>query len=175
MRCLLAVKIHGLRISGAPDYKIEPAFIVFQNSNRSYPINGIADDVPDVCYRSQPNSSMDRQLFPAYFRDRAIRALPKNGTRILFVDNSSVHNNTPELQAALADIRTTLRRFPSNCTHLIQPLDQIVLRSLKVLFRKKWNFKRALISIQSNHNDSRRLPTLENTHTWSLSKNAWTN
>ena len=61
----------------------------------------------------------------------------------MYVDNFAAHDSTIALEAALRAIRTQLHRFPKICRHLIQPLNQIVLRYFKALFRKKWNRKRA--------------------------------
>jgi len=66
-----------VRISGAPEYKIEPALIVFKNQKRSYPIRGVPDNIDGVAYRSQPKGWIDQNLFPEYFKEtKIIEALP---------------------------------------------------------------------------------------------------
>jgi len=62
------------------------------------------------------------------------------------------------LEEACNAIRTSIERFPSNCTHLIQPLDQLVLRAFKSLFRKKLNTRRTELCLENNQTDTGRLP-----------------
>lgn len=42
---------------------IESPFLFLKNPSRSYPIQGIHDNVPGVWYRSQPNICMDSITF----------------------------------------------------------------------------------------------------------------
>ena len=133
-----------MRIAGEINGKIEIPFCVFKNRDRNYPIVGVPDNVPGVRYRTQPKGWMDRALFPEYFSTSAvITALPENRTRTIYVDNCISHDSSIALETVLEAVRTRLHRFPRNCTHLIQPLDQIVLRSFKALFRKTWSQNRA--------------------------------
>ena len=55
-----------VRITGGPDSHIKAPMIIFQNVNRNYPIQGVPDDIPGVCYRTGPKRWMDRQLFPQW-------------------------------------------------------------------------------------------------------------
>lgn len=41
-------------LRGGPNARVEVPMIVFQNDNRSYPIRGLADDVPSATYRTGP-------------------------------------------------------------------------------------------------------------------------
>jgi len=41
-------------ISGGALSSIQVSFMIFQNQNSSYPIRGVPDDIPGVCYRSGP-------------------------------------------------------------------------------------------------------------------------
>ena len=43
-----------VRIRGGKFARLEPAFTIFQNESRNYPIRGIPDDVPGVAYRTNP-------------------------------------------------------------------------------------------------------------------------
>ncbi|RAW43028.1 hypothetical protein PC110_g743 [Phytophthora cactorum] len=45
-----------LKIRGGPSARIDPAMMIFQNQNRSYPIQNVPDDVPSVTYRSGPKN-----------------------------------------------------------------------------------------------------------------------
>ena len=112
-----------MRIAGGPECRLENPMIISQNSQRNYPIRGLQDNIEGVCYRTQPRGYMDSVLFPEHFGEsRAISTLPQNRTRVLFVDSCSAHRVTNEHTEALNSVQTILRRFPSNCTHLMQPL-----------------------------------------------------
>lgn len=64
---------------------------------------------------------------------------------------------TPELLESLLAVRTVLRRFPKNCTHLIQPLDQLILRLFKVEWRKRWDAHKFESIIQGNFTETGRI------------------
>ena len=120
-----------LRISGGRDYKIEPPFLIFINSDRQYPIRGIPDDVPGVAYRTGPKGWMETSIFLEYFRDwRVIKPLHNNRKRVLFVDSCSGHNSTQNLEEALAEINPELHYFPEIFTHLLQPCDSFIIQKI---------------------------------------------
>ena len=56
---------------------------------------------------------------------------------------------SPALLSALDDINTEKLYIPVNCTHLAQPLDRLILRQIKAVFRKKCNQKLVQL-IQTN-------------------------
>lgn len=139
-----------VRLSGGRDSKIESPFMVFQNASRSYPIRGVADNVPGVSYRSGPKGWMDTAIMPQWLRERrAITALPHGRKRILYVDNCSGHNSTDALTAALHDINTEIRYFPPNATHLVQPADSFVIQKIKQAWSTRWEAHKMSL-IQSN-------------------------
>lgn len=139
-----------VRISGGPQCKLEPCMVVFQDKQRNCPISSAPDEISGVCYRTQPKGWMGQQLFPSYFREtRTITAFP-GGVKESCKSILAQHTSTAGLEEALTDIRTSLVRFPKNFTHLIQPLDQLVLRAFKALFRKKWAIERAKINQHTN-------------------------
>ncbi len=132
------------RISGGISGKIEVPFCVFKNRDRNYPIVGVPDNVDGIMYRTQSKGWMNRTLFLQCFATpEFITALPGNRTHIVYVDNCVAHDPKSAFETALNAINTRLERFPRSCTHLIQTLDQMVLRAFKALFRKKSNTKRA--------------------------------
>lgn len=53
-----------VRISGGRQSMIEAPMIIFTNSNRTYPIRGIDDNIPGVCYLTSPKAWIDTTLFP---------------------------------------------------------------------------------------------------------------
>jgi len=148
-----------VRISARNGGRIEVPMVIFMNKDRSYPIGGVPDDVDGVFYRSSPKGWMDQPLFAEYFREeRTITALPDERIRRVYVDRCKVHEETEYLLEALHDIRTNIVRFPANCTHLIQPLDQILLRMLKAAWRRMWEQYRAEMVQQGIFTSTGRVP-----------------
>lgn len=45
-----------------------PAFMIFKNKQRSYPIQGLPDNIPGVAYRTQPEGWMDGTVFLEWVR-----------------------------------------------------------------------------------------------------------
>lgn len=129
-----------VRLSGGRHAAIHPPMLIFKNVNRSYPIRGVEDSVPGVCYRASPKGWMDSQVWSAWLSDtRAITALPAQRQRILYVDNCSSHVFNPTIESQLANIRTTLRKLPPNATNLVQPADSFIIQKVKDAWREKWD------------------------------------
>lgn len=49
-----------VKISGGRRATIEDPMLIFSNSNRSYHIQGLQDNVPGICYGSSPKGWMDQ-------------------------------------------------------------------------------------------------------------------
>jgi hypothetical protein len=64
-----------VRLTGGQCAFIQPPMMIFQSKNRSYPIRGVPDDVPGVCYRTGPKGWNDRTVFPQWMRER--RGIPE--------------------------------------------------------------------------------------------------
>lgn len=137
-----------VRISGGPVAMIHPPMLVFKNQSSSYPIRGVPDNVPGVCYRSGPKGWMDASVWRAWLNEsRAINRLPSNRERVLFVDNCSSHVTNDDVQVSLNNIRTSLRKLPANATNIVQPADSFVIQKIKDAWRKRWdNYKYGLIT-----------------------------
>lgn len=121
-----------VRLSGGLDALIEPPFMVFLNKG-SNPIRGVPDDVKGVAYRTGPNGWMNRKFVPQWLSEqRVIRRLPNQRRLVLFVDNFSVHSTAPDLLEMMYNVRTEVKYFPSNVTHLIQPCDSFLIQKLKL-------------------------------------------
>ena len=102
-----------VRISGGRDAIVEAPFMIFQNANRSYPIQRVPDNLPGVSYRSGPKGGMDRTVFPQYLSGKkVIRPLPHGRKRILFVENCSGHGSSTNLATAFNSINTEVRFTP---------------------------------------------------------------
>lgn len=128
-----------VRLTGGPDARIEAPMLIFKNENRSYPIRGVPDNIPGVCYRSQPKGWMDGELLLEWLSEsRAIKPLPMRQHRVLYVDNCSSHNNNTHVRRQLQAIRTTMQKIPPNATHLLQPADSFIIQKIKDAWRSRW-------------------------------------
>ncbi len=132
-----------VRISGGRRSMIEAPMIIFTNSNRTYPIRGIDDNIPGVCYRTSPKAWIDTTLFPEYFLEpRAYQADLHHRTKLVWLDNCSGHNSTPRLEATLIEKHTVLKFLPPCCTDLCQPADTFVISKIKDAWTKRWEAKK---------------------------------
>lgn len=133
-----------MHVSGVRPGTIETPFLISRNAARSYPIRGVPDDVPGVCYRSGRKGWMDGQVFEEMLNEpRFIRPLPWGGKRIIFVDNVGSHQISPGVQSALKKINCELRFLPPNSTDLTQPCDAFVISTFKTFWRGMWDGKKA--------------------------------
>ncbi|MEM7298840.1 MAG: hypothetical protein AAF391_11305, partial [Bacteroidota bacterium] len=129
-----------VRLTGGVSAMICPPMIIFSNANRSYPIRGVEDSVPGVCYRSSPKGWMDSDTWISWLQEpRAISALPGGVERTLFVDNCSSHILDGNSEAALKKIRTRLLKLPPNSTDLTQPADSFIIQKIKEVWRRLWD------------------------------------
>ena len=126
-------------LSGRRDACIEPPFLVFTNKNRSYPIRGTPDDVAGVAYRTGPKGWMDTQVLSQWLsEERKMKPLENGRRRILLVDNCNGHNETEAMRSSASRIRTEIRYFLPNATHLIQPCDSFVIQKIKRAWTTHW-------------------------------------
>ncbi|KAL3676680.1 hypothetical protein R1sor_026628 [Riccia sorocarpa] len=128
-----------VKVTGGRSARISSPFMIFQNDQCSYPIRGVPDNVPGVSYRSTKKSFMTTDCLVDYYNEgRANWADPGGATKVQWIDNVSSHNLTPEVQAALDNIRTQVRFLPENSTHLIQPCDSFVISKIKDAWTRMW-------------------------------------
>lgn len=132
-----------VRITGGPSAEIRPPFSIFENSQRNYPIQGVADNVPGVSYRTQPKGWMDQRVFLELMDEpRFIAADPYQRKRVVFVDTCGGHNMTNELKAKLDKLNTTSMFLEEKSTDLCHPADSFVIQKIKASWRNKWNQKK---------------------------------
>ena len=138
-----------VRLSGGRDSKVEAPFLVFKNKDRHYPIRGVPDNVDGVAYRTGPKGWIDTTVMPQWLSEqRVIRPLPHDRLRVLYVDNCSGHTNTMELQKACDGIKTQIKYFPPNATHLVQPCDSFVIQKIKRAWSTEWEtYKMQMIKL----------------------------
>lgn len=132
-----------VRVTGGVDAKIYASLMIFSNKDRSYPIRGLVDDVPGVCYRTGPKGWMDHQVFVQWLEEKRANPPDKYGRRkVIFMDNCSGHNDTNESVAALAKLNAEIRKLPANATDLCQPADSFIISKIKDVWRREWERKK---------------------------------
>lgn len=135
-----------VRISGGARAMVETPFMIFKNKDSNYPIRGVEDDIPGVCYRTGPKGWIDRRVMLLWTKEkRALPALPNGQRRVLFLDNCAGHALTDDLKGSLVDINTEVRFFPANATDLLQPADSFVIQKIKTAWRKRWEEHKAIL------------------------------
>ena len=147
-----------VRLSSGRDARVESPFMVFMNKDRNYPIRGTPDDRPDVAYRTGSKGWMDTRVMPEWLSEnRVISALPNGRRRVLLLDKCRGHNNTNALDIATQKIRTCIRCFPANATHLIQACDSFVIQKIKSAWSTRWEiFKMEMVRKNMWKDKSRR-------------------
>ena len=87
-----------VRVTRGVRAEIKAPMAIFTNSNRSYAIRGVVDNIPLVTYRSRPKGWMDTTLFVEYFAEgRCYQGDLYRHMKHIWCDNSSSHNATPAL------------------------------------------------------------------------------
>lgn len=69
---------------------------------------------------------------------RTIDRFPGDLRHVLFVYNCSGHNGTDSQLTAEEKVRTEIRYFPPNFSHLIQPCDSFIIKKLKRGWCSRW-------------------------------------
>ena len=147
-----------MRITGGIASRIETPLIIFPNQSANYPILGLPDNIEGVCYRTSRKGWLTQALFPEYFKEtRVIESLSGGRQRTLYMDSVRVHNETVQLSQSLLLVNTIIKRYRANCTTLVQPLDQMVLRVFKAELRARWENKRAELVLSENFTSTGRV------------------
>lgn len=129
-----------VRISGGVHATIHPPMIIFKNDKCSYPIKGVPDTVPGVCYRTSKKGWMDSVKWMEWLLEaRAIHRMHGDQRRSLFVDNCPSHGLSDEVNEALKTINTVLYKLPPNATDLVQPADSFIIQKIKEVWRRRWD------------------------------------
>ncbi|XP_015925367.2 tigger transposable element-derived protein 2-like [Parasteatoda tepidariorum] len=93
-----------------------------------------------VCYKANKKAWVTQELFIEWFKSEFVQksgahcksvGLPDDCKIVLFLDNCTAHPPAAVLNANNVEIEY----LPPNCTSIIQPLDQGVLRSLKCRYK----------------------------------------
>uniref|UniRef100_A0A3B3SSQ9 HTH CENPB-type domain-containing protein n=1 Tax=Paramormyrops kingsleyae TaxID=1676925 RepID=A0A3B3SSQ9_9TELE len=95
-----------------------------------------------VLYYAQRKAWMDTDIFYKWLRQFDEKYHCQGRKVLLFVDNVSSHKEELQLKA------TTLKFFPPNTTSKLQPMDQGVIKTCKVHYRRRF-LKRLIAEIKS--------------------------
>ena len=147
-----------LRVSGGASAKLHDPFLIFANKASSYPIRGLPDviegkailncnmliDIIGVTYRTSSKGWMTREIFQQYISDNRSMAPHSSGRKIqLYVDNCTGHTETPALTEVLGRKNIALKFLPKNSTHVSQPLDNFLIKTVKEVWMNKWQEKKS--------------------------------
>ena len=121
-----------IRISRGRRSMIKAPMLIFTNSNSNYPIWGLEDNIPGVCYKTGPKGWMDQTLFAEFFEDPwAFQADIHGRRKLVWVDNCTSHNITPRLTVVLEASQSALKYLPPCSTHLCQLADTFIISKVK--------------------------------------------
>ena len=85
-----------IRIYGGRRSTIKIPMLIFTNSNCSYHVYDLDDNIPRICYRIRSKGWMDQTLFAKYFsKAKAFKSNVHGHSKVVWVDNCMGHNMTP--------------------------------------------------------------------------------
>lgn len=91
-----------IKVTGGARTKIGIPFLIFQNAASSYPIRGVLDNFPGVCYRTAKKGFVIGELLTEYYKEKRISyADPGGHTKVQWMDNASRHKILPNTERAL--------------------------------------------------------------------------
>ncbi|XP_054713680.1 tigger transposable element-derived protein 6-like [Uloborus diversus] len=102
-------------------------------------------------YRANKKSWMTQSLFNDWLPNFDKDMKKQNRKVLLLIDNCTAHNDLPNLDFVRAEY------FPPNCTSVLQPLDQGIIRAVKARYRSLL-LRHILLGIE---NDSGRKPNVK--------------
>jgi len=126
MPCVNATGTHKLNLMVIGKSKNPRAFKDWQNP---------------LWYRSSKNAWQTSILFKEWFHEAFVPSVKlflteKNlpGKALLILDNATCHKSVEELQSECGNFKATY--LPPKTTSVLQPLDQNIIRSIKIRYRK---------------------------------------
>ncbi|KAJ0401149.1 hypothetical protein P43SY_004356 [Pythium insidiosum] len=131
-----------VKLRGGSNPRIEPAMLVFQNANCSYPIAGVKDDVEGITYRSGPKGWMDKRVFKEWIESDMCNPVGSGDAEWIFMDNAGGHKAAEDLADLLQERKKKVKFLPANSTHLTQPADSFIIQMIKQEWRTQWEEKK---------------------------------
>ena len=146
-----------IKISGGRRSMIKTPMLIFTNPSSNYPIRGLEDNIPRVCYWRGPKGWMDQSLFPQFFaKPRSFQVDMYGCKKFIWVDNYTSHNITLNLTTILTTKCSTLKYFLPCSTHLCQLAETFIISKIKDARTKCWEAKKiALIAEGAWQNKAR--------------------
>lgn len=124
---------------GGGDGGMETPMMIVENPSLFYPIQGVEDTVPRVCYRSSVKRWMGSNLFADWLNEaKVFRKLLDNLTSFLLVDNWSAHQTTPAARKSVRRTRTKHQFSPKFAANLVQSADSFVIQLVKLRLLERW-------------------------------------
>jgi hypothetical protein len=124
-------------LTGGPHARICNPFVIFHNASESYPIHGVLDDVPGICYRTTKKGFITQKLWAQYLQEPRAHyrghAADRSKQRVIFVDNFNGHHDDGNwnMHGALESSNATLCYLVVAATDKIQPCDSFVISKIK--------------------------------------------
>lgn len=99
---------------------------------------------PGITYAATPNGWMQSDVFENYFQNSFLKTIGNERPVVLIYEGHATHIGLKVIQMAI-DAGVTIIMLPPHSSHILQPLDLSVMKSVKV----KWD--PALVSWQRKH------------------------
>ena len=125
-------RTHAVLACGSASGIVIPPMVIFPCVRLSQ--NMMTGAPPGTLFASSPKGWIDSDLFQKWF-DHFTTHIPPARPILLIYDGHNSHISVALIEKAMSqDIHILV--FPSHTTHLLQPLDVAVFKSLKVAFRR---------------------------------------
>lgn len=113
-----------------------PPLVIFKGLNIWDQWQAADDSFPGMCYAASKKGWMDSEIFLNYFHKTVIPALGNKRPALILYDGHSTHVNASVVELAIKE-NITILKLPAHTTHLLQPLDLSVFKSVKTRWDEK--------------------------------------
>lgn len=136
-----------LTITGGKDAKVLKPFVVFQDPQRKYPLQGVPDDNQEVTYRTSPSGWVDPQVLASFFEGNTVLGGP-NEKPLLFLEPSIWLPFERQLPTAMKDANLDLRYLPKHSAGVLQPMEIGIAQKVKEVWSEGWrDMKKQMIDL----------------------------
>ncbi|CDF37950.1 unnamed protein product [Chondrus crispus] len=139
-----------LRVAGGKDATVLNPLVIFQHTDRQYPIQGVSDDMPGVRYRTSPTGWVDPEVLASFFDDAPGKgeATDDGSKSILFVDPSVWLPFEKDLPGVMKDTTVDLRFLPKQSNSVSQPVEMGIRQKVKEAWSEGWQqMKKQMIDL----------------------------
>lgn len=92
--------------------------------------------VPETCYAASSNGWMESDIFSNYFQKTFLTCCGSDRPILLIYDGHTTHVDERVIQSAI-DNNITIMKLPPHSSHILQPMDLAVFKSLKSAWDQK--------------------------------------